>query len=133
MKKTVLIIFGLAMASTVAEARYVRKVKEPDFFIPAEYKMHQSEKLPKIVKKTKKNVVQKSKTVPPYKQIYDNYLADMAVFKNTKTFPENEMFDKDMVVFQDGKIFEVVDGAETKISSQEGENFYVLIDGLIKN
>ena len=115
MNKTIVLCLMIIFFTAAAEARYVRKLREPDFFIPVDDRMHKPEKLPE------------------YKKKYSRYLADMAVFANTKSFPVNEAFDADMAVFTDGKIFEVTETADQNITTREQKSFYSLVDSIVKN
>ena len=48
MKKIIVVILFFVVSFRLADARYVRKVREPNFFIPKADRMHKPEKLPKL-------------------------------------------------------------------------------------
>lgn len=138
MNKTIVLCLMMIFFTAAAEARYVRKLREPDFFIPADDRMHKPEKLPPVQKIVSQDSTEEEKQVkfteiPEYKKKYSRYLADMAVFANTKSFPVNEAFDADMAVFTDGKIFEVTETADQNITTREQKSFYSLVDSIVKN
>ena len=137
MNKTIVLCLMIIFFAAAAEARYVRKLIEPDFFIPADDRMHKPEKLPPVQKTVSKDSAGEEKAkltdIPEYKKKYSRYLADMAVFANSKSFPVNEAFDADMAVFTDGKIFEVTETADQNITTREQKSFYSLVDSIVKN
>lgn len=138
MNKTITVFLAMILFAAAAEARYVRKLIEPDFFIPADDRMHKPEKLPPVQKIVSQDSTEEEKQVkftdiPEYKKKYSRYLADMAVFANSKSFPVNEAFNADMAAFTDGKVFEVTETADQKITTGEQKSFYSLVDSIIKN
>ena len=138
MNKTITVFLAMILFAAAAEARYVRKLIEPDFFIPADDRMHKPEKLPPVQKTVSQDSTEEEKQVkfteiPEYKKKYSRYLADMAVFANSKSFPVNEAFNADMAAFTDGKVFEVTETADQKITTGEQKSFYSLVDSIIKN
>ena len=137
MNKTITVFLAMILFAAAAEARYVRKLIEPDFFIPADDRMHKQEKLPPVQKTVSKDSAGEEKAkltdIPEYKKKYSRYLADMAVFANSKSFPVNEAFNADMAAFTDGKVFEVTETADQKITTGEQKSFYFLVDSIIKN
>ena len=137
MNKTIVLCLMIIFFTAAAEARYVRKLREPDFFIPADDRMHKPEKLPPVQKTVSKDSAGEEKAkltdIPEYKKKYSRYLADMAVFANSKSFPVNEAFNADMAAFTDGKVFDVTETADQKITTGEQKSFYSLVDSIIKN
>lgn len=135
MNKFWLLLVIAAMAAVSADARYVRKLKEPDFFIPENQRMHRPEKLPKIVvikpqPEVKKEVL---KQIPDYKTKYNSYLADMAVFAHSKMLPENQKVEADLAAMDSGDVFEVTAEAPQKLTAQEQKEFYLLVEKILKN
>jgi hypothetical protein len=114
------------------EAKYVRQLKEPDFFIPDKDKMHQQEKLPQIHFEKKveaEKTVKKAasfKEIPEYKTKYEKYLADMRVLAKTKQMPENSELEQDLQAMNMEEAFEVTSAPVTKITSKEQNEFYLL-------
>ena len=135
--KKIIVFAAVLVFCFEADARYVRKTIEPDFFIPSEDRMHRPEKLPPLNKlfsdkKTKKY----SAKIPAYKQKYSQYLSSMAVFASTGSFLVDKDFDADMAAFEDGKVFEVEQqpaAVPAEMLSEEQRNFYDMVDAIIKN
>lgn len=128
MKKAILVLLFLAAAVFSADARYVRKLKEPDFFIPEQDKMHKPEKLPKIVvlKPQKKVKEEKFTKIPEYKLKYNKYIANLAVFANTKTMPDAADVQADLAKMESGEVFEVTEEPAQEITAKEQKEFYTL-------
>lgn len=118
-----------------ADARYVRKLKEPEFFIPEQDKMHKPEKLPKIVVLKPKTEVKEEKftKIPEYKNKYNKYIANLAVFANTKTMPENSEVQNDLAKMETGEIFEVTEDVSQDITTKEQKEFYTLAAKILKD
>ncbi len=146
MKNIGTILLITMMIASIAEARYVRQVREPDFFIPANDRMHKAEKLPKIkiikpIQKPVKTVEVKTTetkkevytTVPEYKNKYGKYVANLAVFAKSKIMPEDKELEEDLKVFNEGEIFEVTQEAPQKITSAEQRAFYDIANEILKN
>lgn len=146
MKKSVFVFLFLILSVSSVFAQYKRKLKEPDFFIPYEDRMHKPEILPKIKKIVKttnktentnnkseeKTEEKKFSVIPYYKKIYDDYLNKMNTFITTKDFTD-ENLDADLNVMESGNVFEVVDDNTSAIDSQEQYDFYMLARDLLKN
>ena len=66
MKKIVLSFLVLFMSMDFVSAQYVRKLKEPEFFIPEGDKMHKQEILPQIKKTIKKKCLAKYLNIKKY-------------------------------------------------------------------
>ena len=142
MKKLILFFLVFILSENNVYAEYVRKIKEPDFFIPYSDRMHKPEILPtvkkqdKSINKTVKNN-QKSKTSfnkkPEYKSIYDNYLKEVNNYLLTKKFERSDILEADLSVMSDGNIFEVKDDSSTSITTQEQYDFYMLAKKILKN
>lgn len=152
MKKFVLFFLVFVSVAGNAASQYVRKLKEPDFFIPYSDRMHKSEILPKIKvireipnktndDKSKNTVSNESnknnKSVfnekPEYKKIYDNYIIELNNYLVTKKFAENKSLENDLSEMADGIIFEVKDEVSNSIKTQEKYDFYMLADKILKN
>lgn len=128
MNKLIAVLLIAAAVVFSADARYVRKLKEPDFFIPEQDKMHKPEKLPKIVVlKPKAKVKEKKFTkIPEYKTKYNKYIASLAVFANTKTMPDNSEVQNDLAKMETGEVFEVTEEVSQEITAKEQKEFYTL-------
>lgn len=128
MNKKLVVFFIFCSTIFSAEAGYVRKLKEPDFFIPAQDRMHKPEKLPKIRPLKPKKIVKKEQfsEIPEYKTKYNKYLADLAVFANTKIMKENAEVEKDLSSMQSGDIFDVELTVSQRITTKEQKEFYSL-------
>lgn len=128
MNKLIMVLLIAAAAVFSADARYVRKLKEPDFFIPEQDKMHKPEKLPKIVVLKPKAKVKEEKftKVPEYKNKYNKYIASLAVFTNTKTIPENKELTDDLAKMETGEVFEITEEVSQEITTKEQKEFYTL-------
>ena len=138
MKKTVFFILFLMSCCCLAEAAYVRKVREPQFFIPEKDKMHKPEKLPALPKKMaieeKNQPEDKLLTeIPDYKLKYDKFLADIKVFEKTKVLPDNPELESDLRAMETGKIFEVTVDDPQAISSLEQQEFYWIAKEILKD
>ena len=135
MNKIWLIIPVFILTAAVADARYVRKLREPDFFIPAGDRMHKPEKLPEIKAINQQKAVKKEvfTSVPEYKTKYNKYLADMAVFANSKVLRDNVELDIDLAAMENGDIFEVTAEAPQKVTAREQKEFYLLVKKILEN
>lgn len=153
MKKIIFVFLILILSVSSVFAQYKRKLKEPDFFIPYNDRMHKPEQLSKFEKKKKflaktTNKTQKNKEKnkenkeedkslfkikPDYKQIYDNYLKDINVFIASKEFSNNIAFENDLKAMSTGEIFEVFDDKKTDIDTQEQYDFYMLAKDILEN
>ena len=125
------IIFFLGYFAIEAEALYVRKIKEPEFFIPQQDRMHKPEKLPPI--KTlieEKQVVYK---IPEYKNKYNQYVEEIESFVKTNMMPENKDLNEDLNMMSSGEIFEVKDEDIEEVATKEQKEFYFLTDKIIQN
>ena len=130
--KVVFFIFFLLISTT--EARYVRKLKEPEFFIPEYDKMHKPEKLPKVkVASSTIKKEQKLKKIPDYKNKYNEYIADLAFFSKTKEMPENSKLIKDLEAMKEGSIFEISENVTQDITTKEQKDFYSLAAEILNN
>ena len=158
MKKSILVFLIFILSINSVFAQYKRKLKEPDFFIPYNDRMHQPEQLSKFDKKKKvlaktmdktqenketnkkinnKNKEDKNKSLfkikPDYKKIYDNYLKEINVFITSKEFSNNIAFENDLKAMSTGEIFEVFDDNSSNIDTQEQYDFYMLAKDILKN
>lgn len=135
MKKIVLFFLLFAVAVSFAEARYVRKLKEPDFFIPEKDRMHKPEELPKVVvlRPKQENKVDNYSEIPEYKIKYNKYVAKLAVFAKTKEMPEDTDVQTDLAKMESGDVFEVTEEASQKITAKEQKEFYTLAAQILKN
>lgn len=138
MKKTLFFILLSMVVCCLAEAAYLRKVREPQFFIPEKDKMHKPEKLPQVLKRP----VQEDVDLPPqedvfeipeYKRKCDKYLADIKVFEKTRVFPDNPDLESDLKVMETGEIFEVTIDDPQSISSLEQQEFYWIAKEILKD
>lgn len=141
MKKFVLFFVLLILSSTTVVAQYKRKLKEPDFFIPYNDRMHKPEILPKLIKteNTINKTAEKKQTdeivfdeKPEYKKIYDEYLIEINNFLLTKKFEENKILDNDLSMMN-GDVFEVDEDVLSDIKTQEQYNFYMLAKKILDN
>lgn len=139
MKKFFLLVLCLFFICFSAQARYVRKVREPDFFIPEQFKMHQQEKLPAVnVKFTEKTKIRKKETekfteVPEYKEKYGEYLEDIKIFSKEGLMPENVKLENDLNLMSEGTVFEVTASAPENIVTKEHKKFEDIVDNILKN
>lgn len=142
MKKFILVLIILFLSVSNVLAQYKRKLKEPDFFIPYNDRMHKPEVLPEI-KKIKKSINKTPdnkyknetlfKEIPEYKKIYDNYLKEIYNFRLTKKFEENKILNNDLTMMINGEIFEVGDDTSLDINTQEQYDFYMLAKKMLDN
>lgn len=122
------------LSYSISDARYIRKVREPDFFIPESDRMHKPEKLPVIEKKQVKKIKEDIfKEIPEYKNKYNKYLSDMEIFKKTGFLPYNEDLEKDLSCMETGKVFEVITDDVNTVKTKEQNDFYLLVKDIIKN
>ncbi len=142
MKNVVLFFLVMFFMLNNAGAQYVRKIKEPDFFIPYKDRMHKPEVLNKIkkikktinktYKKNQKDNISFNKT-PYYKTIYDNYIKDINGYLITKKFEENEILENDLLIMNNGEIFEIKDDISNSIDTKEQYDFYMLAKQILEN
>ena len=142
MKKFILFFLIFILLGNNVGAQYVRKVKEPNFFIPYNDRMHKPEVLQKIknneksVSKTgkikNKNKLSFNKN-PEYKNIYDNYIKEINNYLLYKKFDENNLLDTDLSEMSEGNVFEVNDDVSTSIETQEQYDFYMLAKNILEN
>lgn len=112
------------------EAVYVRKLKEPVFFIPEKDRMHKQEKLPVI----KNNVNKKNnKEKPEYKKKVDKYMNDLKQLDESGILPKDKELENDLADMQTGDIFVVDENMSENLNSEETKNFYLLVDDVLKN
>ena len=147
MKKIVLSFLVLFMSIDFVSAQYVRKLKEPEFFIPEGDKMHKQEILPQIKKQVistpkTQNINKKDKEnnkekifseIPEYKKIYDGYFSNINDYMKNKKFSDNIELDKDLALMSDENIFEVNDDTSDKITTKEQYDFYMLAKKILEN
>ena len=118
-----------------ANAVYVRKLKEPNFFIPESDRMHKQEILNRKVRynnvKAKKFLIEMKN--PEYKEKAVFYKKSLDEFVKTGEFIKDETLEKDMENMKEAKVFEVVEEAPKTIETKEQKNFYSLVDKVIKN
>ena len=142
MKKFILFFLIFILLGNNVAAQYVRKVKEPNFFIPYNDRMHKPEVLQKIknneksVSKTgkikNKNKLSFNKN-PEYKNKYDNYIKEINNYLLYKKFDENNLLDTDLSEMSEGNVFEVNDDVSTSIETQEQYDFYMLAKNILEN
>lgn len=144
-------------AAVLAHAQYVRKLKEPDFFIPEGEKMHQAEKLPEIkivVKKPEEqpenkgaeNILSKDnesvitaetpsslKNIPEYKNKYNQYIDDIMRFYSDGTMPKNERLQRDLAAMNSDEKKPVIAPAPTQLTSEEMAKFYAVYQKMLKD
>ena len=128
--KKLLYILILFILSSIADAKYIRKVSEPNFFIPEQYKMHKQEKLPLIKKYVKNKDVKIN--IPEYKKKYDEYIYDIKDFSKTGFLPVNDNLLKDLDQMSTGDIF-IVDDKYNYLKTSEYLNFNLLLENILKN
>lgn len=122
------------LSYSISDARYIRKVREPDFFIPESDRMHKPEKLPVIEKKQVKKIKEDIfKEIPEYKNKYNKYLSDMEIFKKTGFLLYNEDLEKDLSCMETGEVFEVITDDVNTVKTKEQNDFYLLVKDIIKN
>ena len=134
-KKIVFVLGILIFLAAEASALYMRKLKEPDFFIPESDKMHKIEKLPEVegLKNSEKKKKVVFKKVPSYKEKYGLYKDKLDEFVKTGVFTKDESLEKDIAEMNEEKVFEVVEEAPKTFETKEQFNFYVLANKLIEN
>lgn len=161
MKNFIVIVFLGLFTAVLAHAQYVRKLKEPDFFIPAGSEMHKKEVLPEIkiipkkteksetiqedgltvknesIKKTENINIDASlkdkKETPEYKKKYNQYIDDIMRFYSDGTMPKNDQLLKDLEAMNSDEKKTVVAPAPAKLTSEEMERFYVLYQEMLNN
>ncbi|MBE6444015.1 MAG: hypothetical protein E7020_05045 [Alphaproteobacteria bacterium] len=139
MKKGIVVVLFFVVFSFLADAHYVRKVREPDFFIPEADRMHKPEVIPKIryVQENKKEIkTEENKvkmSIPEYKNKYSRYIEDMVVFAKSKVMPENEELKKDLNYMLTGEVFEVTENVPEAITSLQQEEFYRITNKILEN
>ena len=135
MKKISLVLFFVLMVAFSAHAGYVRKLKEPDFFIPEQNKMHQQEKIPSIEGWNKPETKPKQEVFyekPDYKKKYSEYIEDIKILSRVGNLPENKELESDLQAM-DGTVFEVEESAETESFSKEKEKFEEISLEILQN
>lgn len=145
MKKFIWLSLFLVLLSGNSDARYERKLKEPNFFIPETAVMHKAEKLPPIKIKTQEKKEQEKEEqaidnslydiagVPDYKQKYNQYLSDIRVFSKTGKMPINKTLEDDLGAMNSNETTEVTAAAPQKITSKEMGEFYNLYKKILNN
>ena len=134
MKLKILVLFFVFSAFS-AQAEYSRKLKEPEFFIPEQNRMHQPENLPKIVNKkiVKEDKSRSFNKIPEYKRKYAEYVNDVNIFANTGKMPENNQLNEDLKAMESGEVFEITNDAPIKIETSEQQLFEKIVQDNIKN
>lgn len=120
MRRLFLLLILSCFVCCLANARYVRKLREPEFFIPDQDKMHKAEKLPQI----KARGQESGDDIPDYKTKYTKYLASI----NSEKTEEYQELIKDLSKMESGEIFEVVEQNPVDIVTQEQKDFYLLTE-----
>lgn len=160
MKKFIVLAFLLIFCAASATAQYVRKLKEPDFFIPAGEAMHKAEKLPEIKmipkeenKKTEEDEVAtktespkevisqpkvasslyEKKEIPVYKSKYNQYIDDVMRFYSDRVMPKNEQLQKDLAEMNSDEHITVTAPAPQKLTSKEMGEFYAIYQKMLNN
>ena len=157
MKKIIFFVILFLLIVDDINAQYIRKIKEPDFFMPENAKLHKQEKLPSLnIKKidnslaeTQKNfqdnnLSEKEKVsynkslydireVPDYKNKYDEYIRDIKIYDNTKQMPENPELEKDLAKMNSNERKILNTPSPQKITSEEMGNFYKIYKQLMDN
>ncbi len=129
MRKILLLVF-LLLVYQLAYARYVRQLKEPDFFIPESDKMHKVEKLPD----SKKYIAyDREINKPDYIKKYDVYLSNLKKFADSGELVIDNNIAVDIAKMATGDVFVVEAESVQNIETQEYKNFYTLIDELSEN
>ncbi len=128
--RKILLFLILVMACQFAEARYVRQLKEPDFFIPETDKMHKVEKLPD----SKKFIEYDRKiNMPDYKKKYDVYLSNLKKFADSGELVLDDNIAVDIAKMTTGEVFVIEAETLPHINTQEQREFYLLVDKLSEN
>ena len=157
MKKIIFFVILFLLIVDDINAQYIRKIKEPDFFMPENAKLHKQEKLPSLnIKKidnslaeTQKNfqdnnLSEKEKVsynkslydireVPDYKNKYDEYIRDIKIYNNTKQMPENLELEKDLAKMNSNERKILNTPSPQKITSEEMGNFYKIYKQIMDN
>ena len=147
MKKIIFLVVLMVFATNMVSAQYVRKLKEPDFFIPENSKMHMPEKLPPLKlkepeekDKEKKATqsgnavdVNKLNKIPPYKNKYNEYIDDIREFYSTNKMPANQELEADLQAMNSDDKIEVTAPNPSKITSKEMGEFYNLYRKILGN
>lgn len=157
MKKIIFFVILFLLIVDDINAQYIRKIKEPDFFMPENAKLHKQEKLPSLnIKKidnslaeTQKNfqdnnLSEKEKVsynkslydireVPDYKNKYDEYIRDIKIYNNTKQMPENPELEKDLAKMNSNERKILNTPSPQKITSEEMGNFYKIYKQIMDN
>jgi len=157
MKKIIFFVILFLLIVDDINAQYIRKIKEPDFFMPENAKLHKQEKLPSLnIKKidnslaeTQKNfqdnnLSEKEKVsynkslydireVPDYKNKYDEYIRDIKIYDNTKQMPENPELEKDLAKMNSNERKILNTPSPQKITSEEMGNFYKIYKQIMDN
>ena len=143
MKKIVLSFLFLFMSVNFVSAEYVRKLKEPEFFIPYNDRMHKEENLPYLKKheisktKTQKIKEENKKIVfeesPEYKKISEEYFKSINDYALNKKFDKNIKLEEDLSSMNSYDVFEVSDDNSSKITTKEQYEFYMLAKKILDN
>lgn len=112
------IIAGVAFT---AQSRYVRKQRQPDFFMPEKVHFNQPEKLPALPKKEVIKKVQKKETsiaeikseaktesvvfVPEFQRKFDDYNHDISYISRSGEIPQNELLTADLAAMNSNARF----------------------------
>lgn len=128
--RKILLLLLLLLFYQSAEARYVRQLKEPDFFIPETDKMHKVEKLP-----DSKKYIEYDREInkPDYKKKYDVYLANLKKFADDGELILDDNIAVDIAKMTTGDIFVVESEPLETNDTQEKRDFYLLLDKLSEN
>lgn len=119
MKKYFICCFGsillLSAAAAAQSERYVRKMPEPEFFIPESDKFNRPEKLPPIYLNGKKvtgsdeeeTVQDAAPQKPGYQQKYVQYQEDLKSIAVNGEIAPNKELDNALGSMKNGEVFEV--------------------------
>ena len=136
MKFKIIFVFAIFFSFSV-QAGYVRKLREPDFFIPEGQQMHRQEKLPPVNRPVlrKKDVEKKEiyTEIPEYKKKYENYLADISFFVKNNEMPENAILENDLKAMETGDVFEVIQSVPENVTTKEHKEFELLVQEILNN
>lgn len=161
MKKIIFFAFLFLLIINDINAQYIRKIKEPDFFMPENAKLHKQERLPSLnikkidnsLEETQKNfqnnnqdnnLSEKEKVsdnkslydiieVPDYKNKYDEYIRDIKIYNKTKQMPENPELEKDLAKMNSNEKKILNTPSPQKITSEEMRDFYEIYKQIMAN
>lgn len=134
MKKIILPVSLLFVwGGIVMENAFARELKEPNFFIPEQDRMHKAEVLPPIQVLGEDINLDLVQNVPNYKRIYNNYLERMKIFAKEGKITEDSELNESLEKMQSGNVFEVTQTVPENSAAKEDKEFIYITENVINN